>query len=177
MNEELVSRLRFMKKMLGVMGIALVAVACLCVIIYSMFGTEPKTPVTSEQMWDVLVTRGCEPQDLTESYIEDNPDAKAYLNRCIVGEKNELHFEFYDYASLTNAWSKFKNAYAVIRQKVIGPYAEHQTSVQNYTIYWLESGGKYYIALYVENTMIYAYCDEENSYLISEILTDIGYFS
>ena len=58
MNEELVSRLRFMKKMLGVMGIALVAVVCLCVIVYFMFGTEPKTPVTPEQMWDVLVARG-----------------------------------------------------------------------------------------------------------------------
>lgn len=178
MNEELVSRLRFMKKMLGVMGIALVAVVCLCVIVYFMFGTEPKTPVTPEQMWDVLVARGYEPQDITESYIEDNPDAKAYLNRFFVLDKDDLHFEFYDLNDEDRAFSIYSNVYNYIyTQKRSVPYAQHDTSVQNYAIYTLKSSGEYSVVIWVENTAIYAYCDEENSYLISEILTDIGYFS
>ena len=49
----------------------------------------------------------------------------------------------------------------------------HQAS--NYSLYFLDSLGKYNIAIHVGNTAVYAYCDSENQNEINKILDKIDY--
>ena len=173
MNEELVSRLRFMKKALGVGAIVLGGLICFCILIYALFGTTSKTPVTSEHLWEVLVSHGYEPTDVTDTYTYEDA---AYLNRCFGFEKDDLHFEFYDYNNKASAKNKSMQMSAYLANHKKGyPYQERNTFVKNYSIYSLVSSGKYYVAIWVENTAVYAYCDEENAPLLGEIFSEIGY--
>lgn len=175
MNEELTSRLRFMKKALGVGAVAIGGLTCFCILIYLLFFTTPKTPVTSEHLWDVLVSYGYEPSDVTDTYkYEDAAD----LNRCFGFEKDDLHFEFYDYNNKASAKNKSMQMSAYLaNHKKIYPYSNHKTYIDNYSIYTLVSSGKYYVAIWVENTALYAYCNEENAEALNEILTEIGYIT
>ena len=155
----------------------IVVIVGLILILTPLLTAEPKTPVTSEQMWDVLVDHGYEPHDLTESYLSDYPSAKLKLNKCFAIQKNDLHLEFYDYVDMKSAASKNTTARSyILENKMSVPYAEHDTRLRNYCIYTLTAGGEYSVALYVENTAIYAYCHEENANALAEIMYDIGYF-
>ena len=58
-----------------------------------------------------------------------------------------------------NAWKKIETEYYVA----------------NYRIYTLDSLGKYNVAIYVGNTVIYAYCNSENKNEINKILSKIDY--
>lgn len=155
----------------------IVVIVGLILILTPLLTAEPKTPVSSEQMWDVLVDHGYEPHDITESYISDYPSEKLKLNKCYVIQKDDLHLEFYDYVDMNGAFGKNRVARSyILDNKMSVPYAEYDTRLRNYCIYTLTAGGEYTIALYVENTAIYAYCNEENADALAEIMYDIGYF-
>ncbi len=64
----------------------------------------------------------------------------------------------------------------IVRTKMSIPYADYDTKNANYCIYTLAAGGTYSVAIYVENTAVYAYSNEENAGAISDILEAIGYF-
>jgi ribosomal protein S17E len=60
--------------------------------------------------------------------------------------------------------------------RVIDPDSiEIKNQIANYTIYTLDSLGKYNVAIYVGNTAVYAYCDSENKVEIQKILDAIDY--
>lgn len=52
---------------------------------------------------------------------------------------------------------------------------ERVDKIANYTIHTLKSLGKYNVAIYVENTVVYAHCDADNDNEINKILAAIDY--
>lgn len=140
-------------------------------------GGGPKEPATVEQVTEVLASQGYIPQDITERYYKQDPDFKRNLIKCIAMQKDDIHFEFFTFTNRNGAINIYGQAHALLFQKKIGTsYVEHKTSVENYRIYTLKVDGTYNVAIYVENTAVYAYCDEENAGAISDILAEIGYF-
>lgn len=137
----------------------------------------PKTPATVEQVTEVLTSQGYKPQDITEQYFEKDIGFKQTLINCIAIEKDDIHFEFFNFNNENSAIDIYGQAHSlIVRTKMSIPYAEHDTKNANYCIYTLAAGGTYSVAIYVENTAVYAYSNEENAGAISDILEAIGYF-
>lgn len=156
-----------------------IAITLLILIILLVFKITivPKTPATVEQVMDVLVSRGYEPQDITQQYFDKDTNFKQTLIKCIAIEKDDIHFEFYNFNNENSAINIYSQAHSlIVRTKRSVPYAEHDTKNANYAIYTLASGGTYSVAIYVGTTAVYAYSDEENAGAISNILKDIDYF-
>ena len=152
----------------------IIFLAILAGIIYAVFmiAIVPKTPATTEQVWDVLVSLGYEPKDVTEQQIEQD----SSLTKGISVENDNLHFEFYNFDNKNSAINVYSTAHSlIIRTKMSFPRVEVKTSRANYTIYSLEAGGEYSVAIYVGTTAVYAYCDAEHRSEIDKILVDIGY--
>ncbi len=140
--------------------------------------TKPKTPATSEQVWNAIAAQGYEPQDITELYYESDPGFKSVLNKCTSFNKDDIHFEFFDFNNNNSAINVYSQVYQKVSYKYNDPYSieiEHQMA--NFTIYLLDSLGKYNVAIYVGNTAVYAYCDSENKLEINRILDAIDYLN
>ena len=71
--------------------------------------------------------------------------------------------------------SEFKNIQTQINQKRELGYHDWHEFYNNYAMYSMLSNGTYYITIWVGNTALYAFCDEEYKGEIGEILTAIGY--
>ena len=54
--------------------------------------------------------------------------------------------------------------------------AEHTSAQSNYCIRTVAVHGRYVVDIYVDNTVVYAYCDEGNEQGICDVLRTIGYF-
>ena len=119
-------------------------------IVFFSFISVPKTPATTEQVKSVITAQGYEPKDITELYYESDPGFKNTLNKCISFDKDDIHFEFFDFKNDSSAVNIYSQAYQEISYK-------------------------YNAAIYVGNTAVYAYCDSENKTEIDKILDAIDY--
>ncbi len=154
---------------IGSMILIFYIVLCIAVV--------PKTPATAEQVWEVLTSQGYEPQDITELYFKKDSGFKQILIKCVAFEKDDIHFEFFVFNNKGSAIDTYRQAYTqIILNRRQMPYAEHDTQIANYSIYTLESAGEYSVAIYVGATSVVAYCKEENSSKIGDILRSIDYF-
>lgn len=146
-------------------------------IVFFSFIAVPKTPATTEQVKSVITAQGYEPKDITEQYYESDPGFKSVLNRCISFDKNDIHFEFFDFNNDNSAINVFSQVYQEVSYKYNDPYSiEIDNRIANYRIYTLDSLGKYNVAIFVGHTAVYAYCDSENKIEIDKILDAIDYF-
>lgn len=136
---------------------------------------EPKTPATSEQVWNVLVEQGHKPQDITQKFLEGNPNSDLIKNIAI--EEDDFRFDFYVFNSENSAVDIYGQAHSlIVRTKNAYPNIEYDQKEANYCVYTLTAKGEYNVAIYVGNTAEYAYRKEENANKISKILSEIGYF-
>ncbi|NLX93217.1 MAG: hypothetical protein GXZ02_05040 [Clostridiales bacterium] len=134
--------------------------------------TVPKTPATTEQVREVLVTLGYEPQDITKQFSE----LESTLNQCIAIQKNDIRFEFYDFNNSNSAIDAYGDAHSlIIRTKMALPRVQTQTDKANYSIYTLEAAGEYSVAIHVGTTAVYAYSNADNRNEINNILDAIDY--
>jgi hypothetical protein len=136
--------------------------------------TVPKTPATVEQVNEVLVSQGYEPQDITERYADEDPS----LIKCIAIQKDDIHFEFFSFDDpkrAVNAYGEFHSL--IYRTKYSPKRVEIGSKKANYVIYQLESKGEYSVAIYVGTTAVYAHCKEENAKEINKILDAINYLN
>ena len=144
------------------------------IIVLGELFTKPKTPTTAENIWNLLIAEGLEPQDVTDFYMKEG----SSLVKGIGVQKDDLRFEFFTFSNANgaiDAYAKFRALIVQTRRSF--PYAEHDTKSANYCIYSLKSEGIFNVSIYVGNTAVYAYCNEENSETISSILREIGYFN
>ena len=74
----------------------------------------PKTPATVEQVKSAIVDQGYETKDITELYYKSDPEFKNTLNKCISFEKDDLHFEFFDFNNDNSAVNIYSQAYQEI---------------------------------------------------------------
>lgn len=161
----------------GYLKLALVIILFIVLaIVFFNFFAVPKTPVTTEQVKSVIVAQGYEPKDITEQYYESDPGFKSVLNRCISFDKDDIHFEFFDFNNDNSAIDVYSQVYSQVSYKYNHPDSiEIKNQIANYTIYTLDSLGKYNVAIYVGNTAVYAYCNSENKAEIQKILDAIDY--
>ena len=157
----------------GYLKLALVIIFFIVLaIVFFNFFSVPKTPATTEQVKSVMIAQGYEPKDITELYYESDPGFKSVLNRCISFDKDDIHFEFFDFNNDNSAI----DVYSQVSYKYNYPDSiEIKNQIANYTIYTLDSLGKYNVAIYVGHTAVYAYCDSENKDKIDNILDAIDY--
>lgn len=157
------------------LGLVIAFFVILAVIFFGFFAV-PKTPATVEQVKSVIVAQGYEPKDITEQYYESDPRFKIVLNKCISFDKDDIHFEFFDFNNDNSAINVYSQVYSQASYKYNDPDGiEIDTHIANYSIWLFDSLGKYNVAIYVGHTAVYACCDSENKIEIDKILDAIDY--
>ena len=139
---------------------------------------EHKIPATSDEVWKIIEEQGYEPKDYTEGYHNTDVSFELSLIKCVGFEKDDIFFQFFEFNNEDNAIDIYGQAY----QKITQTYnswqkTEIQYKNQGYHLYFLDSKDKYNVAIYVENTAVYAYCDSENMNEIDSILDKIDYLT
>ena len=140
--------------------------------------TKPKTPATSDIVWDTIVSQGYQPEDIADKYHIQDPESKNSLLKCIAFENRDMHFEFFE----LNSDSMAKNIYSQFHRKIVDNYnashiIETENKKANYVIYTLDNGERYNVAIYVGNTAVYAYCNSKSKNEINKILDAIDYLN
>ncbi len=135
-----------------------------------------KEPVTSDRIWEIIEQHGYVPQDLTEKYYEHDPAFKNTLIKSVAFVDNDIRFDYFEFNNSNSAIDIYGQAYTEI---IMNYNAVHKIEIDhqmgNFSIYLLDSLGKYNVAIYVENTAIYANCNSENKNEINKILNTINY--
>ncbi len=163
------------KSIIGSFAVVIVFVALVVVFLWAI-STEPKVPATSEEVWGLIELQGYEPEDYTELYHQSDVSFQNSLNKCIGFLNNDISFEFFEFNNQNSAENIYSQAYQKITKKY-NSWQKNEIShhSQNYSLYFLNSMGKYNVAIYVGNTAVYAYCDSENMGEIDNILAKIDY--
>lgn len=131
-------------------------------------------PVSVEQINDTLISHGLQPVDITGRAKRNFPEGA--LNKCVVAQQDDIRFEFYDFINQSNALMLYREARKlIITTKMATPRTKIETGKANYKYYSLTADGDYSVTVYVKNTAIYAYCNEENLLTVTSILDDIDY--
>ena len=148
-----------------------------CYFLFSL--NVPKTPATIEQVWDVLVSQGYEPQDITEQYhSQEENKQNSSLIQCISMQKEDIYFYFYSFNNRNSATDAYGQFYwDIFYTRMSLPNAETDTKIANYGIYTLKTRTTYSATVYVDVTTVYAYSDVENRGEINKILEAIDYLN
>lgn len=130
--------------------------------------------VSVERINDALISHGLQPVDTTDRAQENFPG--IVLNKCVVAEQEDIHFEFYIFDNQSSALKLYREARnLIITTKMATPRTKIETGKANYKYYSLTAGGNYSVTVYVKNTAAYAYCNAENLSTITAVLGDINY--
>lgn len=153
-------------------------VALLVVVLFIVFTKgHPKTPATAEQVFSTLENNGFAAVDLTSTYQEKwNMD--SVLKNAVVCEENDLRFDFFVFDSEQSADHIRKKYQTYIREnRYANPNIEISEGATNYNLYTIKAKGVYTINMRVANTLVFAYCNEENANQLNAIMRELGYFS
>lgn len=155
----------------------IVVVALIVFIFVYIFAVKgPKTPATPQLVQEALTTNELPYADLTEDYREKwNVD--DMLQSAVGCEKDDLRFDFFVFDRDASAESYRKQYQSYIREnRYSNPNIEVSEGVSNYMLYSIKAAGMYTVNMRVENTLVFAYCDEENADSLNRIMVGIGYF-
>lgn len=163
------------KSIVGAFAVVIVFAAFVVFFLWAL-STEPKVPATSDEVWNFIELQGYEPEDYTELYHQSDVSFQNSLNKCVGFLHNDISFEFFEFNNQNSAENIYSQAY----QKITKKYNSWQKTEishhnKNYSLYFLDSKGKYNVAIHVGNTAVYAYCDSENKNEINKILDKIDY--
>lgn len=136
----------------------------------------PIDSATDTQVWDVAVAHGYSPYYLTDEYKEEYPNMGFVQN--VTFTKDDLRFEFFVFESLQktlNASSTIASEIESIKREYNNNCIATEESRANFYISTVKAGGKYYYLMRIDNTVFYAYGDEEYASEIRSIAKDLGY--
>lgn len=166
------------KKKIGLIALFLFGIILLVVILTHAFvNGQPKTPVTCQQVTEVLSDLGYSPSDTTSMYEKQDSN----LVNSIAVETEKIRFDFFEFNNDDSASNVFSHAYNQILDYRNGYTPEYGQDIEtdeyyaNYRLYSLKSGGMYYLTIRVGSTAIYTYCDEDYINELGKILSGIGY--
>lgn len=152
---------------LFVCGIILLAV----ILIYAFTNRQSTTPATCQQVTTVLSDLGYVPSDTTSLYLEDD----AQLKSSVAIENEQIRFDFFEFDNENSAANVYSNACNQMLDYRSSGNISNSEGYANYYMHSLKSSGIYYITIRVENTVLYAYCDEDYMSELGKILSEIGY--
>lgn len=138
---------------------------------------KPKTPVTTDQVWDILEAQGFEPVDTTQIYKDDWGDSGNILKNSVSTQVDDISFNFFVFDSDKSAEyvrTLYLNYIRDNRYSI--PNVEITEGISNYLLYTLKANGLYSVVIRVGNTLIFAYSDEENAEKINDIILEMKYF-
>lgn len=149
----------------------------LLIIIFSLmfFNSGEKTPLNSQQVSGILTELDYNVIDSTEYYLEKT---NGLLECSLAIESDGLNFNFFEFSNSNTA----SNAYSNIKRynidtKVGKGFREYNAYYNNYNMYTMYSDNTYYTVICVENTVIFAYCDEDKKADLDTILVKMDYDS
>ncbi|MCH5171169.1 MAG: hypothetical protein J1F24_07770 [Oscillospiraceae bacterium] len=137
--------------------------------------TPLDTP-TDTQVWDVFTSHGYTPIDLTDMYVEQNPDVGLVKNVTIKTDDFRLEFFSFDSEQAADRTTKATaNDIKQVKRQYVNNCVE--TYVYRVNIYHLTltAGGEYYFITQINDTVLYAYGTEESSSEILSIADELGY--
>lgn len=147
----------------------------LAIVLINAFNVK-KEPVTADSVYKIMEEQGYNPQDITNKYYEHDPAFKDTLIKCVAFEDGDIRFDYFEFNNQNSAVSVYSQAYNdFIMQYDNVHKIETDNQMGNFSIYTLDSLGKYNVAIYVENTAVYANCDSESKNEINKILDAIDY--
>lgn len=144
------------------------------ILVFTIFGND-KNPVSAKQVSDALSSLGFEASDTTEDYRKAWSVDEA-LQNAVSCETDNLRFDFFVFIDNDTA-SYIKERYsAYISDELYIPTAiERKEGIGKNTLHAITASGVYTICVRVDNTVVFAYCSEENASVLNSILQDIGY--
>lgn len=115
------------------------------------------------------------PSDTTDAYLKQD----SHLKSSVAIETDNIRFDFFEFDNDNSASNVYTHAYKQILDYRNGYIEDVETEeyYSNYRLYSLKTTGMYYLTIWVDNTAIYAYCNEDYISELGEILTAIGYQS
>lgn len=140
---------------------------------YYLFTSDRPTPATPQQVNTALAEQGFQPLDITDTAMQNFPNMG--LESCIIAEQNDIRFDFYKFNNIKSAQRVFQQAYNKIYEYRTNDRIQFHEKKLYYSVYILDNSTDYYIALYSENTSVYAYCSLENATKINAVLNSLGY--
>lgn len=164
-----------MKKTIKIKPILIFTIIfCICAggILYAYIGNRPK-PANVTQVENALAEQGFQAFNITDNAQNNFPTMG--LENCIIAEQDDLYFEFYQFDNVKSARKVYTQAYNKIIGNRTTQRVEFDERKLNYRVYILDVETDYYIAMYAENTAVYAYCDSENSSKINGVLNSLDY--
>ncbi len=154
-----------------------VAILALIGLLFTKIFIHPITPVTTQQMYDALSARGYKSQYVTQMASDDLK--KLGLTDCIVAEKNDIHINFCSFDNHGAAQTMYNKYVSLIHtERRDPPTRDYSEGDSNHWRYTMIGTKMYSTAMYVGNTVIYAYGDTDNTLAgaeINELLKSIGY--
>ena len=154
----------------------IVVVLIVAIFVYIFTVKGPKTPATPQLVQEVFESNELMYGDVTKDYREKwNVD--DMLQSAVACEKDDLRFDFFVFDSEANAEQIRKKYRSYIREnRYSTPNIEISEGVNNYMLYSIKAVGMYTVCMRVENTLVFAYCDEKNAADLNKIMVGIGYF-
>lgn len=155
----------------------ILVVALLAVILFVVFTKgHPKTAATVEQVFSTLEKNGLIAADLTSDY-QEKWDIGNVLKNAVGSEEDDLRFDFFVFDNEKSAeYIRKKYQTYIGENRYANPNIEISEGAANYTLYTIKAKGMYTINMRVANTLVFAYCNEENANKLNAIMTDLGYF-
>jgi len=152
-------------------------VVLLAVILSIVFAKgHPKTPATVEKVYSTLEKNNLVAADLTNDYQERWKIGNT-LENAVGSKDNDLRFDFFVFDSNKSAESIRRQYQSyILENRYSIPNIEISEGSSNYMLYTIKANGLYTINMRVANTLIFAYCDEENASKLNAIMKEIGYF-
>ena len=155
----------------------ILVVVLLAVILIAVFTKgHPKTPATVEKVFNAIEDNGFVGADITTDY-QEKWDMGDELQSAIAFEDGDIRFDFFEFDSYKNAEHIRKQYRSYIRENRYDiPNIEVSEGAANYMLYTIKANGLYTICMRVDNTLVFAYCNEENASKLNAIMIEIGYF-
>ena len=148
--------------------------------IYLSVHGQPKDIASYEQVWAASESRGFNPIDTTEVFIEAWGENSKGLEKSLSFQNGDtkLHYFIFDSdkkASSIRAsyWSYLR--YDSGRYGTSGTNVEYKSSASNFTVYSVKTDEYYTVCTRVGNTVLYAECDADARKSVCDIINEIGY--
>lgn len=152
-------------------GFIVLVFAVMMIVMFA--NTGEKTPATCKQVSTELVNLGYDPVDSTDFYSEQS----SSLNGSIMADNGKIRFNFFEFDNDNSAYTLFYNNHDLIYENISDGFREWDAHYNNYAMYSMSSNGVYYISIWVGNTAVYAYCDNEYRDELNNILVSLDYGS